>query len=154
MTADPYKANGGGAGDSGDRGSWNRYGYVGGDPVNFVDQRGLLKSEIHVGVDIGVNSFFDYDFGDYQGTLGLAAEAGGEQAGGGGGGSPDSFFKRLNDTLHQQAADALRSLGQRCKNALDGKGIDRSKIALTASTTVYLVTYQFGKVQVRKLTRY
>jgi RHS repeat-associated protein len=41
MTPDPYMANSGGAGDVGDPGSWNRYGYVGGDPVNFHDPAGL-----------------------------------------------------------------------------------------------------------------
>ncbi len=40
LTPDPYKANNGGAGNPADPGSWNRYGYVGGDPVNFNDPGG------------------------------------------------------------------------------------------------------------------
>jgi RHS repeat-associated protein len=43
MTPDPYMANSGGAGDVGDPGSWNRYSYVGGDPVNFFDPEGLKE---------------------------------------------------------------------------------------------------------------
>jgi RHS repeat-associated protein len=43
MSPDPYMANSGGAGDVADPGSWNRYGYVGGDPVNWVDPGGLCK---------------------------------------------------------------------------------------------------------------
>jgi RHS repeat-associated protein len=43
MSPDPYMANIGGAGDMGDPGSWNRYGYVGGDPVNWNDPGGLTK---------------------------------------------------------------------------------------------------------------
>jgi RHS repeat-associated protein len=37
---DPYQASGG----AGDPGSWNRYGYVGGDPVNFYDPPGLFMA--------------------------------------------------------------------------------------------------------------
>jgi RHS repeat-associated protein len=43
MSPDPYMANSGGAGDVADPGSWNRYGYVGGDPVNFNDPGGLFQ---------------------------------------------------------------------------------------------------------------
>ncbi len=39
MTADPYKASAG----AGDPGSWNRYAYVEGDPVNFNDPAGLAS---------------------------------------------------------------------------------------------------------------
>jgi|SRR5579883_1578437 len=42
LTADPYMANNGGTGDSADPGSWNRYAYVGGDPVNYYDPDGLV----------------------------------------------------------------------------------------------------------------
>jgi RHS repeat-associated protein len=38
MGADPYQASGGAA----DPGSWNRYGYVQGDPVNWIDPHGLM----------------------------------------------------------------------------------------------------------------
>ena len=39
LTADPYEASGG----AGEPGSWNRYPYVGGDPVNFGDPSGLAS---------------------------------------------------------------------------------------------------------------
>ncbi|MEP6540499.1 MAG: RHS repeat-associated core domain-containing protein, partial [Bryobacteraceae bacterium] len=38
LSADPYAASGG----AGDPGSWNRYAYVQGDPVNFKDSSGLF----------------------------------------------------------------------------------------------------------------
>jgi RHS repeat-associated protein len=41
MSADPYVSNDGGSGDPADPGSWNRYGYTRGDPVNHVDMVGL-----------------------------------------------------------------------------------------------------------------
>jgi RHS repeat-associated protein len=40
LTADPYQASGG----VGNPGSWNRYGYVEGDPVNWIDPEGLNRS--------------------------------------------------------------------------------------------------------------
>jgi RHS repeat-associated protein len=39
LTPDPYRASGGAA----DPGSWNRYAYVGGDPVNYIDPGGTCK---------------------------------------------------------------------------------------------------------------
>jgi RHS repeat-associated protein len=41
MTPDPYKASGGPQ----DPGSWNRYAYVGGDPINFADVSGREKCD-------------------------------------------------------------------------------------------------------------
>jgi hypothetical protein len=41
MTPDPYMGNSGGAGDPRDPQSWNKYGYVGGDPTNRTDQMRL-----------------------------------------------------------------------------------------------------------------
>jgi len=46
MTADPYQASGGPS----DPGSWNRYSYVGGDPVNFNDPSGLAKAGLECGI--------------------------------------------------------------------------------------------------------
>ena len=40
MTPDPYVANRGGAGDSSDPRSWNRYAYSGEDPINYYDPEG------------------------------------------------------------------------------------------------------------------
>jgi RHS repeat-associated protein len=41
MSPDPYAANNGAAGDSGDPGSWNPYDYTRGDPINRLDPNGL-----------------------------------------------------------------------------------------------------------------
>jgi RHS repeat-associated protein len=43
---DPYMASGGPA----DPGSWNRYAYVGGDPVNFVDPDGRVSTYVGLGL--------------------------------------------------------------------------------------------------------
>jgi RHS repeat-associated protein len=42
LSSDPYEASGG----AGEPGSWNRFAYVGGDPVNFNDRSGLTKCRI------------------------------------------------------------------------------------------------------------
>jgi RHS repeat-associated protein len=39
---DPYQS-GSGSGTPGDPGSWNRYAYVEGDPINFLDRHGLFE---------------------------------------------------------------------------------------------------------------
>ena len=44
MTPDPYEAGGRGAGNPGDPGSWNRYAYTRGDPVNRFDPNGTDDS--------------------------------------------------------------------------------------------------------------
>jgi RHS repeat-associated protein len=42
LTPDPYMASNGGPGDVADPGSWNRYTYAGGDPVNYYDPEGEM----------------------------------------------------------------------------------------------------------------
>lgn len=46
VSADPYLASGG----AGDPGSWNRYAYVGGDPVNYGDPTGEVRISREGGV--------------------------------------------------------------------------------------------------------
>ena len=43
LTPDPYMAAANGANDPTNPGSWNRYAYVEGDPVNFIDRAGLFQ---------------------------------------------------------------------------------------------------------------
>ena len=51
-TADPYRASGG----SSDPGSWNRYSYVEGDPINHLDRQGLCTEDLN-------GDWWDSDFG-------------------------------------------------------------------------------------------
>jgi RHS repeat-associated protein len=63
MSPDPYMANSGGAGGVGDPGSWNRYSYVGGDPVNWVDPGGLFQSAVNLpGTGAGPSTPLDGSF--------------------------------------------------------------------------------------------
>ena len=45
MTPDPYRATTGSVNNPADPGSWNRYAYVLGDPINFHDPRDLVACE-------------------------------------------------------------------------------------------------------------
>ncbi len=51
-TADPYQASGGPS----DPGSWNRYSYVEGDPINHLDRQGLCTEDLN-------GDWWDSDFG-------------------------------------------------------------------------------------------
>jgi RHS repeat-associated protein len=62
MTPDPYLANNGGAGNPNDPGSWNKYAYTRGDPVNRKDPIGL-GDENGDGDDSGDNDFTGGDPG-------------------------------------------------------------------------------------------
>jgi len=58
MSADPYRASGGPA----DPGSWNRYAYVQGDPVNFNDRSGLDATSVAFGCFIELDGVCDSSF--------------------------------------------------------------------------------------------
>jgi RHS repeat-associated protein len=51
MTPDPYMATAKGANDPKNPGSWNRYAYVQGDPINASDPRGLFVEDDEGGLD-------------------------------------------------------------------------------------------------------
>jgi len=74
-TADPYRASAG----AGDPGSWNRYAYVGGDPINYSDRHGLQKETCFY-VDGELDSCED------EVEYAPGGAGGNEQAGNGGGG--------------------------------------------------------------------
>lgn len=68
---DPYQASGGPA----DPGSWNRYTYVAGDPVNFNDPPGLFASAITAGcqVSLAIVNITNVAVGLFGPTLNMAA---------------------------------------------------------------------------------
>jgi hypothetical protein len=75
-TADPYRASAGAS----DPGSWNRYAYVGGDPINYNDPEGRMASEVFDGpvfFSYAVSSVLNdvavlYSFGFDQRTTGVS----------------------------------------------------------------------------------
>jgi len=67
LSSDPYESSGG----SSEPGSWNRYPYVGGDPINANDPSGLLA------VGVGGGGGVVYDLGVFFRALGLGFLIGG-----------------------------------------------------------------------------
>jgi len=71
LTADPYQASGG----PGDPGSWNRYTYVQGDPINFGDPEGLALGPLDGGIPCVVTAQVpSVPFDRIAGILGFRAQ--------------------------------------------------------------------------------
>jgi hypothetical protein len=85
MSPDPYRNSGG----PGDPGSWNRYGYVGGDPINKVDPGGMCAQDTNTSVNVCASVGSD-------GT-------------GGNGGTDNQGMQIVNDTL--QSVDTQGGTG-------------------------------------------
>jgi RHS repeat-associated protein len=116
LTPDPYKASGG----PGDPGSWNQYGYAGGDPVNRVDPKGLYWESLGymiVGYDqvmVGYDSLTEDPMYDavpiwdevFQWVEDPEEESGSGSAGGRVG-DPTSLARSLMQTSAAAARDAL-----------------------------------------------
>ena len=65
MTSDPYLASGGAS----DPSSWNRFAYVGGDPVNKFDPEGLIAAATFCTAGYSTEDCFGHFIGG-QGTTG------------------------------------------------------------------------------------
>ena len=132
MTPDPYRASGGPA----DPGSWNRYAYVQGDPVNFYDPSGQLIAvplgdgggggfggdPFYGGGGFGGDPFY-VPFPGPVGGGGVSPDPGG--GGGGGGPSPERPIDATTSTnarglLKQRLADFKDS---NCWKVLGHEGV-------------------------------
>jgi RHS repeat-associated protein len=91
LTPDPYEASGGAS----EPGSWNRYPYVGGDPVNFRDSRGLWWEPANFMADVFSRPAEGGGwFGGFDAWGMLPWELFPLPGVGGGGGGASSFFPR------------------------------------------------------------
>ena len=133
MSPDPYQASGGPK----DPGSWNRYSYVQGDPVNYADPAGLNRQAI---------CYDQYEIDPIEGGLSRVATI--CDAGSGSSGpltAPDPGTRNvslaahlaLNMRLHAQTAEALRNLSPECTKAITEHGIDLNHVAEVAASTEY-----------------
>ncbi len=89
LSSDPYRASGGPS----DPGSWNRYAYVQGDPVNFNDPTGLYLSrssdERRENSNVGAKDLSGWYSGAYGGSSSPAGSSSGRDGAGGRSRRPD-----------------------------------------------------------------
>jgi len=124
MTADPYRASAG----AGDPGSWNRYAYVGDDPVNYVDPNGLFAQQWWQPSLNALPDMFDvFGGGGLWGLSGILMDQGSA-----GGGSSSDLLHIGNlaksganyNVVKNQLGNLLSALDPTCKNFLNSGGGD------------------------------
>jgi RHS repeat-associated protein len=127
MSPDPYRASGGPS----DPGSWNRYSYVEGDPVNFGDPRGTTICD-----ENGDNCYDSVDVTDDSGESDVAYDvAYGFDARSK---SPQSYstpFGRDRAYLIHAGGilSSRQSISPKCQGGLDALGVDFGALAGAAS---------------------
>jgi RHS repeat-associated protein len=121
-TADPYRASAGAS----EPGSWNRYAYVGGDPVNHTDRHGLQ-------IDDGEPGQFCWDsdggesIGSYTTCFGNNDTRKGVQS---------SPFDHARAALIHAGGMLLarQSISAKCQGAMEALKVDFDILAVSAST--------------------
>src|SRR5437773_5689634 len=108
LTADPYRASGGPT----NPGSWNRYAYVGGDPVNWYDPAGLdwwdpSTNTLHGDPDLVIPGSFVFNELYLANFMG-AANVGGGGGGGGGGPRPNGNEEAINEAERDARTDVAK----------------------------------------------
>ena len=132
MTPDPYRANNGGPGDPRDPGSWNRYVYTRGDPVNRIDPSGTCDLNIYYTDPDGTIVVDCIDFPS-DGGGGGSSSASGSGSGSGSGTIARGCLINLNcqhlygsgyaDCMQQQQQDNLKSCLQSFSNSSLGGAV-------------------------------
>jgi hypothetical protein len=104
MTPDPARNSAGPT----DPGSWNRYSYTRGDPINRYDPSGLDDEGPHVNPYDGAFSLIMQSL-----SHGYTNDAMLELA--------EKRYEQFQDRLLAQSLEALRKLGPRCRDLFDQK---------------------------------
>jgi RHS repeat-associated protein len=136
LSPDPYRA-GTGTGDLREPQSWNRYAYVGNDPVNFNDISGLNKVLVPTGGDCS----FDGESMACAASYGIV-DTGGATINGdiGGGGSKGSEFPECNPKNDPLTEKELRYITADYKAALSVATSVVSSVSKSAVSTGGLAT--------------
>jgi hypothetical protein len=143
LSPDPYTASGGPA----DPGSWNRYAYTRGDPVNRYDPTGLVDKKVLSAdcITVGEDDFTQCIIEESGAS---SSASGGSIGGGAAGDTAIAKFQRLNSIQHSQAALAIKSLSSPCQMGLTADGINLSSVAQNAANTVYYSTLDSGDLTI------
>jgi RHS repeat-associated protein len=106
LTSDPYQASGG----AGDPGSWNRFGYVRGEPIHRVDPRGLADCPYNTCVTVSGSN------GSGGSGPGVGGSGGVSLSGLGGGGGDDmqsiDSVGHLSEPASESSGDDLEPMRQ------------------------------------------
>ena len=143
-SADPY----GGSANQAEPGSWNRYAYVEGDPINWTDRHGTNKeAEYSVTVDaqyLMVNPFLYWLMSTGYGGSSYESNAGGGGGGGGaeqrGGGGSGSTFKAAQKAFADGAGiiASKKSFRPPCNDDFAALGITSADVLAGASNVVFI----------------
>ena len=136
-TPDPYMASAKGANDPTTPGSWNRYAYVQGDPVNANDPRGLFLSEEEDGEGIPEydNGYWGCPNCAYAGPS--AAYYASTIAATGTNGSP-SYFLALQRAKAAQFGEAKVKDSQPCDAVLSALGMTFQGLQTAVASEVFM----------------
>ncbi len=135
MTPDPYRANTGGPRNIADPGSWNRYAYVQGDPVNYMDASGLFMGPPCTNV---MPAF----------TGGGSPDPPGCNGGGGGGGGPESQTVPVEAVVR---AGVTAAAGEAAALAMHGKhSVRTAKRALHRPCPARVLVRRYPRLVVRR----
>jgi RHS repeat-associated protein len=136
---DPYQANNGASGDTGDPGSWNRYSYTRGDPINRFDPMGLADFSI-TKIEQLQSLFMQWGLGG-GGSVGFDPNSPLWRKGHPPKTQPIPYPRQFQTKERKQATDAFNNLGPGCKKAL-GKlwdlGSDPNGVLYKIGTDIFV----------------
>jgi RHS repeat-associated protein len=141
-TPDPYQGSAKGASDPNNPGSWNRYAYVQGDPVNAKDPRGLFLLTAEIGDDFDDDGDDDWDGGwNYYGPVYYQPQKPQQPTGGGASGRPIDYAtdKVARATLNTRLANFGSTNCDKVFNSVI-QGFSASGFAGTANSTQFYNT--------------
>jgi RHS repeat-associated protein len=136
-------------------GSWNRYAYVNGDPVNFTDRHGLYQNAADVGDDADDDADDDTDYDvcmlapTYSGCgakSGISATQMIDLA------SQVMQANKLNQIQRAQAVNAINNIGPGCESAFEKKGFTATNLSVVAAGITFYSTYFEGGLTVNSIT--
>ena len=134
LTPDPYRASAGLT----DPGSWNRYAYVQGDPINGVDPRGLKVCRED-------DQFYlcGHGTGDYEYEDDAADGSSGPISPTSSGSSKSGVVASFDATYKGQSFLAVAALHTPCRQALAKLGVSMAALSSQALTTNYVDATQY-----------
>jgi len=145
--------------DPGDPISWNKYAYVGGDPINRNDRGGTCWATVSV-VGVTTSEWYNCSMLDYVGSgsemgdgmLGTGSMNSGTGALLAQGPSLVQLANQLNQIQRAQAVIAIDNIGKGCEKAFEALGFTATDLSVIASGIDFYSTYFEGNLTVNSIT--